>query len=78
LIIADGQITQALLSGDFYAVGDVVPELEQALLGPVAKSGPRDRLYRRWRADAIPGLDPGDVAEVVESALEPTASQELA
>lgn len=78
LIIADGQITHALLSGDFYAVGDVVPELEQALLGPVAESGPRDRLYRRWRADAIPGLAPGDVAEVVESALEPTASEEPA
>ena len=71
VLVADGEITSALISGDFYAVGDALERVERALLGPAAMVAVGDRIRRAWPDDAIPGVAPEDLTEAVRLALAP-------
>ncbi len=71
VLVADGQITSALISGDFYAVGDALERVGQALLGPADMVALGDRVRAAWPHGDIPGVTPEDLVEAVESALAP-------
>ena len=71
VIVAEQQITSALVSGDFYAVGDGLQRVEQALLGPADSGALENRVRAAWPGAALPGVQPEDLIEAVGSALAP-------
>ncbi|MHB8324821.1 MAG: lipoate--protein ligase family protein [Candidatus Dormibacteria bacterium] len=71
VIVADRQITSALVSGDFYAVGDALQRVEQALLGPADIEAVGDRIGVAWPGAALPGVKSEDLVEAVRLALTP-------
>jgi len=71
VLVADGQITSALISGDFYAVGDALERVGEALLGPADLVEVGDRVRTAWPDAAIPGVTPEDLIEAVGLALAP-------
>ena len=74
VMVAEGRITQALVSGDFYAVGHAVDDLEEAIVGTADLAQVRERIRSAWVEDALPGVGLSDLVEVVRLALEPGAA----
>jgi lipoate-protein ligase A len=74
VIVAEDRILEALVSGDFYVVGNALQNLEKAIVGPAEIGSVRDRLHHGWPWEALPGVGPDDLTEVVRLALNPEAS----
>lgn len=68
LVIASGQVISALVSGDFYAIGDAPAQIERALLGSSELPALADRLQMVWGSLEAPGVAWTDVAEAVRQA----------
>lgn len=77
VVVADGQITSALISGDFYAVGDALERVGQALLGPADLNQVSARVRTEWPDAAIPGVAPQDLIETVGLALAPVSQSTI-
>ena len=75
VIVTEDRITQALVSGDIYVVGNALQGLEKAIVGPADIGSVRQRLQKAWPPDALPGVSPDDLTEVVRLALNPEASR---
>ncbi|MHB1500110.1 MAG: lipoyl protein ligase domain-containing protein [Candidatus Dormibacteria bacterium] len=73
VMVAAGHIAHALVSGDFYAVGDAVRDMEKAIVGSAELEQVRARIQSAWLPDALPGVAQEDLVEVVRLALEPGA-----
>ncbi|HET7421344.1 MAG TPA: biotin/lipoate A/B protein ligase family protein [Candidatus Dormibacteraeota bacterium] len=71
LMIASGEVVEALVSGDFTAIGDAPGLMERALLGPATEDGIRTRLGAAWPSIDTPGVVADDVAEAAKLALVP-------
>ncbi len=67
--VREALIKEALVSGDFYAIGDAPVEIEQALLGPAHADAIRARLESVWPQLETPGVEAADVAQAAELAL---------
>ena len=73
VMVAEGRITRALISGDFSAVGHVIEGLEEATVGTADLGQVQERIRSAWVEDALPGVAASDLVEVVRLALEPSA-----
>ena len=71
LMVASGHVVDALVSGDFTAVGDARDRVAKALLGPAGEVEIRDRLDALWPSIDTPGLTASDVLEAAKPALAP-------
>jgi lipoate---protein ligase len=71
LMIASGEVVEALVSGDFTAVGEARAAIEEALLGPASAEAIRARLEAAWPRLDTPGVAAADVLEAVRPALAP-------
>ena len=69
LMIASGEVIAALVSGDFYAIGNAPALIEKALLGPAGADAIRSRLESRWPSLETPGVTAAAVAEAAQQAL---------
>lgn len=69
LMIASGEVVDALVSGDFYAIGDAPALIEKALLGPAGAVAIQGRLESLWPSMETPGVSAGDVFEAARHAL---------
>ena len=68
LVIASGEVVAALVSGDFYAIGEAPAKLEAALLGPSDMKSLANRLEAIWTEVKAPGVAWTDVAEAARQA----------
>ena len=68
LVIAADEVIGALVSGDFYAIGDATAKLEAALLGPAGMTSLASRLQAAWKHVEAPGLAWTDVVEAARQA----------
>lgn len=71
LMIASGDVIEALVSGDFTAIGDARGPLERALLGSASEDAIRGRLETHWPSAETPGVSAADVFEAAKQALVP-------
>ena len=71
LMIVSGEVVDALVSGDFYAIGDAPALIEKALLGPAGAEAIQGRLDSLWPSLETPGVSAGDVSEAARQALVP-------
>lgn len=71
LVIASGEVVDALVSGDFYAIGDAPALIEKALLGPTGAAAIQERLESVWPLLETPGVSARDVSEAAAQALAP-------
>lgn len=69
LMVASGNVVEALVSGDFYAIGDAPSAIQDALRGPADPDAIRARLESVWPSLETPGVTAGDVAEAAKQAL---------
>ena len=69
LMVASDDVVEALLSGDFYAIGDARAVIEKALLGPADAGAMKVRLESVWPSLETPGVAAADVAEAARQAL---------
>lgn len=69
LMIASGEVVDALVSGDFTAIGDAPGAIEKALLGPVTEEAIKARIEHVWPSIDTPGVAAGDVVEAAKLAL---------
>ncbi len=74
LMVASDEVVDALVSGDFYAIGDAPSEIENALLGSAQTDSLRARLEAVWPSLETPGVTAGDVLEAARLALASTPS----
>lgn len=72
LMVASGKVTEALVSGDFYAIGDAPALIQKALLGPADPGAIRVRLESVWPSLETPGVTAADVAVAAAQALIPS------
>ena len=68
LVIASGEVVGALVSGDFYAIGEVPAKLEAALQGPADMRSLANRLQAVWTEVEAPGVAWTDVVEAAREA----------
>jgi lipoate-protein ligase A len=68
LVIASGEVVAALVSGDFYAIGEAHAKLEAALRGPADMTSLANRLRAVWTEVEAPGLAWTDVEEAARQA----------
>lgn len=71
LMVASSDVVEALVSGDFTAIGDAPSLIEKALLGPATEGAIRDRLETLWPSVETPAVTAADVAEAAKLALVP-------
>jgi lipoate-protein ligase A len=69
LVVASSEVVDALVSGDFYAIGNAPAQIERALLGPADADAIRARLDAAWPGLETPGVAASDVAEAARLAL---------
>jgi lipoate-protein ligase A len=69
LMVASGNVAEALVSGDFYAIGDAPAAIQDALLGPADPDAIRARLEAVWPSLETPGVGAADVAVAAAQAL---------
>jgi hypothetical protein len=72
LMVASGTVAEALVSGDFYAIGDAPAVIQNALLGSADPDAMRRRLEAVWPELETPGVAAADVAEAAAQALIPS------
>ena len=71
LMIASGEVIDALVSGDFYAIGDAPAAIQKALLGPADEEAIRTRIESAWPSLETPGVSAADLLEAARHALVP-------
>ncbi len=69
LMVATGEVIEALVSGDFYAIGDAPAAIQKALLGSADEQAIRSRLESLWPSLETPGVSAADVFEAARQAL---------
>lgn len=74
LMIASGDVVEALVSGDFTAIGDATGAIEKALVGPATEEAIKARIGAVWPSIDTPGVAAGDVVEAAKHALVPAPS----
>lgn len=72
LMVASGTVAEALVSGDFYAIGDAPAVIQNALLGPADPDAIRRRLEAVWPSLETPGVAAADIAVAAAQALLPS------
>ncbi len=73
LMVASGNVVEALVSGDFYAIGDAPTAIQNALLGQADADAIRARLEAAWPSLETPGVAAADVAVAAAQALIPSS-----
>jgi lipoate-protein ligase A len=69
LVVASDEVKEALVSGDFYAIGDAPVDIERALLGSADADAIGTRLEAVWPSLETPGVEASDVAKAAQEAL---------
>ncbi len=72
LMAASDEVVEALVSGDFYAIGEAPARIEKALLGSADPDAIRARLESLWPSLETPGVSAADVWEAAKQALAPS------
>ena len=68
LVIAEGMVIEALVTGDVTALGDATSAIEAALLGAADEGAIGERLRKAWARLDTPGVEWRDVAEAARQA----------
>ena len=71
LMVASGEVREALVSGDFTAIGDARSVIEKALLGAAAEDAIRARVDAVWPSVETPAVTAADIVEAAKAALVP-------
>ncbi len=71
LMVASNRVVDALVSGDFTAVGADRERIANALLGPAGEDEIRSRLDTLWPSIDTPGVTASDVLDAARPALAP-------
>ena len=78
LVVEAQRVVDALVSGDFYAIGEACSVLERALEGPAAAELIALRLREVWPGLEIPGVELENVLMASERALAQASASRLA
>lgn len=78
LLVASDEVIQALVSGDFTAIGNAPALIEKALLGPAGLEAIQGRLDSLFPSLETPGVLSADVAEAARQALSPAPTPVVA